>query len=465
MALDGTRIHTEKNDMRGFFVLIRSFRANPCAIHLFIQQTFRSLVPNTTRTNMKNIIAILCVAVFIGQSNAQKIKKVLFVIADGIPADVIESIPHPNLDKIARAGAYKRAYVGGAKGGYSQTPTISAVSYNSLLTGTWVNKHNVWGNDIKAPNYNYPTIFRLFKDQYPLKKTAIYSTWKDNRTKLIGEGLAQTGKIKMDHVFDGYEHDTITFPHDKESGYIHLIDEKVVMEAARSVKENAPDLSWVYLEYTDDMGHRYGTGAKQNEAIAMLDVQIGKIWDAIEYRRQNFNEDWLIIVTTDHGRDAATGRDHGGQSERERTTWLFTNAKQLNKYFDKHQPAITDFLPTMARHLSINIPSSTQQELDGTTLTGPVSISNAKAIASADSIIITWDSFEASETVKILIATTDHAKEGKPDTYMQLAEVPSQKKSFSFMPQKKTGAESYKIVLEGKSNVINTRVSLDDGKL
>lgn len=82
------------------------------------------------------------------------------------------------------------------KGGYSETPTISAVGYNSLLTGTWVNKHNVFGNDIKAPNYNYPTIFRLFKNQFPNKKTAVFSTWEDNRTKLIGENLDATGKIK-----------------------------------------------------------------------------------------------------------------------------------------------------------------------------------------------------------------------------------------------------------------------------
>ena len=84
---------------------------------------------------------------------------------------------------------------GREKGGYSQTSTISAVGYNSLLTGTWVNKHNVWGNDIKDPNYHYPTIFRLFKETYPTKKTAIYSSWLDNRTKLVGDGLPATGNI------------------------------------------------------------------------------------------------------------------------------------------------------------------------------------------------------------------------------------------------------------------------------
>src|SRR5690349_873275 len=103
---------------------------------------------------MKHFLIVLifaCTALF---AAAQK-KKVVFMIVDGIPADLVEKVNTPNLDAIAKIGGYKRAYVGGEKGGYSQTPTISAVGYNSLLTGTWVNKHNVWDNDIKAPNYSY----------------------------------------------------------------------------------------------------------------------------------------------------------------------------------------------------------------------------------------------------------------------------------------------------------------------
>jgi predicted AlkP superfamily pyrophosphatase or phosphodiesterase len=103
-------------------------------------------------------------------------KKAVFVIADGIPADVLEKVSTPAIDAISKKGWYSRASVGGEKGTYTETPTISAVSYNSLLTGTWVNKHNVWDNDIKAPNYHYPTIFRLLKDQYPQKKIAVFSS-------------------------------------------------------------------------------------------------------------------------------------------------------------------------------------------------------------------------------------------------------------------------------------------------
>ena len=92
-----------------------------------------------------------------------KTKKAVFIIVDGIPADMIERLNTPAIDEIASKGAYARAYTGGEIGSYSQTPTISAIGYTNLLTATWMNKHNVDGNSNLKPNYNYWTIFRIAK--------------------------------------------------------------------------------------------------------------------------------------------------------------------------------------------------------------------------------------------------------------------------------------------------------------
>ena len=108
------------------------------------------------------------------------------------------------------------------------------------------------------------------------------------------------------------------------------------ISAADYIREKAPDLSWVYLEYTDEMGHRHGDSPQMDKAVGYADAQIGRIWQAIKYRMANYHEDWVIYITTDHGRDPKTGRNHGGQSDRERNTWIVTNARDLN--LSKTQP-------------------------------------------------------------------------------------------------------------------------------
>ena len=77
--------------------------------------------------------------------------KAIFIIVDGIPADIIEAALTPNIDDVEAAGGYTMANVGGVAGGKSDSPTISAVGYASLVTGTWANKHNVWNSDVAAP--------------------------------------------------------------------------------------------------------------------------------------------------------------------------------------------------------------------------------------------------------------------------------------------------------------------------
>lgn len=292
------------------------------------------------------------------------IPKTVFIIVDGIPADVLESTDTPNLDTISQVGGYTRAYTGGEVGGESESPTISAVGYMNLITGTWANKHNVWGNKVKAPNYDYWNIFRFAKAHNPALHTAIFSTWQDNRTKLIGDGLPQAGGKLLDYSFDGFELDTERFPHDEMHSHIHKIDQLVTDEAARYIKSVAPDLSWVYLEYTDTVAHGFGDSPRFTAMVQEADSRVGQIWDAVQYRQQAHNEDWLIVVTTDHGRDTDTGKHHGGQSERERRTWIVTNSQRLNSNFGQ-DVAIVDILPSMIRHMNLTMPATTSAQLDG----------------------------------------------------------------------------------------------------
>lgn len=302
--------------------------------------------------------------VFFTACAADQTPKAVFIILDGIPADVLERASIPTIDAISAEGGYTRAYIGGEIGGESESPTVSAVGYQSLLTGTWANKHNVWTNEVKNPNYRYWDIFRIAKHHDAALKTAVFSTWEDNRTRLIGDGLEQAGGSKLDHYADGFENDTDRFPHDELHTYILDIDKHVASAAADYILQSGPDLTWVYLQYTDDVGHGVGDSPLQLAALTEADALVAGIWDALQQRTAAHNEDWLIVVTTDHGRDAETGMDHGGQSERERTIWISTNSDRLNANFDE-RPAIVDILPSIAAHLALSMPADIEAQLDG----------------------------------------------------------------------------------------------------
>jgi len=410
--------------------------------------------------NMKKTLLILCSALTLS-AHAQKVKKAVYIIADGIPADVIEKLDLPNLKNVIKDGKYLRIHVGGDKGTYNETPTISAVGYNSLLTGTWLNKHNVPDNDIKDPNYNYQTIFRLFKEQYPAKKIGVYSSWTDNRTKLIGEGLKQTGNLKMDYKADGFELDTVHFKH--KGDYMHRIDEEVVAQASNSVKTVAPDLSWIYLEYTDDMGHAHGDSPEFYDAVKMMDAQVGKVYEAINYRKKKFNEDWLLIITTDHGRSEANGRGHGGQSDRQRNTWLVTNYPNLNQYANVADPGIVDIMPTLARFMNVKLTGDAGREVDGTPLIGAVSVSDVKLNYFQNSIDVSWKALDTKGNVKVYVTPTNNFKTGGLDNYKLMGEYPIAQRH-ALLNVKDLPSDFYKVVLEAPDNTTNKWVVITPKK-
>lgn len=400
-----------------------------------------------------SILIIICIFLSCISAISQE-KKVIFIILDGIPASELERVETPNLDQIAKIGGYSRAITGGKKDSYSQTPTISAVGYNSLLTGTWANKHNVWGNGIEEPNYNYWTIFRYLKEARPEAKSAIFSTWKDNRTKLLGENLSATNFLKLDKSFDGLELDTLIYPHDEEHFYIRDIDEKVAEAASDYLKKDGPDLTWVYLQFTDDMGHRFGKSQQLDEAIRLADAHVGKVWESIQHRQKEFGEDWLIWVTTDHGRREPEGKDHGGQSDSEREIWMVNNAKDLNERFHSGQATMVDILPSFLRFFNLVVQEERKAEMDGVPLIGKISLENADLIGKKKNQKVVWKSVDDSCKVKVFWSPTNHFSKGGFDEYLLLGEVEA-KTGYYELPLWVSKKKFFKLLIEGELNTLN----------
>lgn len=393
------------------------------------------------------------------QATTKPSKKAIYILVDGIPADVIETIHTPNLDAISEKGGYARIFVGGEKGSYNETPTISAPGYMNLLTSTWANKHNVWNNYEQRPNYNYWNIFRILETVKPEAKTAIFSTWEDNRTILVGEGAENAGDFTIDYAFDGFEKDTLRFPHDAKRNFIAQIDSLVVEETAAYIGSKGPDLSWVYLEYPDDVGHGLGDSEYFYQSVQNADKQIGKIWKAVE-KRMALGEEWMIVVTTDHGRDALTGKHHGGQTDRERITWLVTNQQAQSQRFDSGSMSILDISPSILNFMEIEVPQNIKYEMDGTSFIGNISADSLRARIYDGTLGLTWKSLGDSTEAKIMASFSNNYKVGVADKYELLGEVSTGVGSYHHQLsewQKKQFEESkfMKIVLETENNVLN----------
>lgn len=381
---------------------------------------------------MNRIFFFLLMSLFCAQANA-KTKKTIYVVVDGVPADYIERLKPTTIFDIAAKGTYGRAFTGGEVGAYSQTPTISAIGYMNILTGTWMNKHNVNGNNNLKPNYNYHSLFRIAKEQQKDYKTAIFSSWIDNRTVLIGENKPETNHLKIDYVFDGYELDTIQFPKKDKHLEIFDVDVMVAKQAAECIRTNAPDFSWVYLWYTDSASHLDGNGSFFDKYVNETDKLVRLIWEAVKYREKNFDEEWLVIITSDHGRDES-GHNHGRQSDRERSVWISTNVKNVNPYFTQPNLSLVDLLPTICSYMNFIIPEDVKFEQDGVSFIGDCDIYDLRTMPYDNEVTLSWKSFNKNAEAVVYAATTNLFKEGGKDEWVKVGSV-------------KTGENQYKVDL------------------
>ena len=373
------------------------------------------------------LVALLCTNVL---AASPKTRKAVLIVVDGIPAPTMERLQPPTLMAIARQGHYHRAYCGGEIGSYSETPTVSAIGYTNILTGTWMNKHNVTGNDNLSPNYHYPTLFRIAKDQQRPVTTALYSSWIDNRTVLLGENKDETRNLTIDYVFDGYDQDKTNYPDEKDDLHIQKIDGRVCQEAARSIRTDAPDLSWIYLWYTDDAFHAQGHGTVTDKAVMTVDEQLAPVWEAIQYRMREKDEEWLVIVVTDHGR-TFDGHHHGGQSADERTVWMITNQRRTNRQFFRPTLSHVDINPTICQWMGFQVAEEVALERDGISFIGKTDIYDLKVEPYDNTVRLRWQHEGPNTTATVYIATTNDFSTGGHDKWQKVAEVPAKQEVMS----------------------------------
>lgn len=264
------------------------------------------------RVNLSSVVLMLALAPLAwanpgpGASNDFQGKRVLIIGIDGLRPDALQAAKAPVIHAMAKSGvATWTAVAGGAAEGPTNQPTISGPGWTSILTGTCIDKHGVSGNSTKPGIYKVdvaPHFAKRLKETVPTANVASIVSWAWIEDYLIA---AQSGVI--DH-------------HEKGEGKTYPERDRDVTDRAVSYlsKEN-PDVLFLHFDQVDGAGH--GTGfsvdnPKYMDAIAATDGLVNEVMQAMRKRPQYAKENWLVILTSDHG---GKNTSHGGQSPEERT--------------------------------------------------------------------------------------------------------------------------------------------------
>jgi predicted AlkP superfamily pyrophosphatase or phosphodiesterase len=199
-------------------------------------------------------------------------------------------------------------------------PTVSGPSWTTLLTGVNQSVHGVIDNDYKDHNLaNAPDFLSRAKALYPEVTTYAAAGWPP----LIDP--SDIGPVIRTRVEDQELGKHSIFVRDGETHGYEKIDPEVAHDAVATIDAIGPDLSFVYFCGADEAGHLHGTiEGPYFDAIERIDSLVSKMHQSVLKRQREFEENWLIVITTDHGHRDEGG--HGGDSEQERASFVIAHA-------------------------------------------------------------------------------------------------------------------------------------------
>jgi hypothetical protein len=229
-------------------------------------------------------------------------KRVLLIGIDGLRGDAIHCsgcVATPAMSRLIDGGAFHSNVLAGGT-----QSTFSGPGWASVFTGFWAADHGVTSNDIALP-LRKPHVFDLIKQAYPAATAAVVADWAN-----------LTQNLRPVHA-----------------DYVTVNAAKNSQQATDAVKQllalqHPPTSIFYYLHRVDIHTASYDPfNTTYRNAIAAEDAQIDQVLTALTARPDYANEEWLIVVTSDHG---GISSGHGGQSAAERRTFVILNNNYLN---------------------------------------------------------------------------------------------------------------------------------------
>lgn len=239
-------------------------------------------------------------------------KKAIIIGYDGCRVDVLKLTEGGIKHLMNEDNRVSFAYCGGVNYPEKNTQdTSTAPGWCSILTGVWADKHGVTANDI-TKSMEYKTLLTSLVEDKTIDSSMFITKWAGHFDRKNATYLAEKEYCEKNNL---------------NVSFNKCDDDKASLDFTLNEigKKDCADFLFVIYEQTDAAGH--GTGftynnPKYRNAFIEMDNYGLETIKAIEARETYDTEDWLIIITSDHG---GIKTNHGDDSIQERMTFFITN--------------------------------------------------------------------------------------------------------------------------------------------
>ena len=290
---------------------------------------------------MAGALAFSCAAAW--ADGAARTPKALVIMLDGMRADAVENADAPNL-RMLRDGKWQPGY----NAAWSMTAstildavTVSGPNHTAIATGVTADKHTVRQNR---------------------KSTCDHKKWPSWLVRVVDANPALKAQFRFSWGWDKQ------ICPDPRVRFVHASDDANAAEMPKLLAAaDAPDAIQWYIDYPDHGGHGFGYYPYTSgylHYVRKADRAIGGALAAIAARPTFAQEDWLVIVTADHGGYWRSHGSFGGQCE---TIPLIVSSRNVKQSRIPGIPHNYDAAPTALAHFGID-PSGL--DLDGSVVGG-----------------------------------------------------------------------------------------------
>lgn len=238
-------------------------------------------------------------------------KKAIVIGYDGCRADILSEMQkeQSGISLLLDEGAsLDLLYCGGVNYPEKNTQkTSTAPGWCSILTGKWAEAHGITANDI-TKEIEPKTLLVSLVENGDIDSSAFITKWAGHFDRRKATYLAEKAYCEEKGLSVSYN----KCKNDEASLSFTLDEIK---------KADCADFLFVIYEQTDSAGHSKDfsfNNSLYKEAFIEADKYGYDTISAIKERETYEQEDWLIIITSDHG---GIDDNHGGASIQERMTF------------------------------------------------------------------------------------------------------------------------------------------------